>query len=516
MPADKIAYVEIGSPDGDRRIGFGELAATGRAAACPTCSTASCSSSPARAASARPRSPPRWRCSPPSGASAPWCARSTPRATWPTSSRPARPASTPREVQPGLCAMSMDTEESLKEYLEPAAQASRSWPASARWPAPSTSWPTPRPGVKEILTVGKLCWEVRERHYDLVVVDAVGQRPHRRPAGGAAGASTSWSRSAWSATRPAGCSTSSSDPRQTGVGDRRQPPRRCRSTRRIELAEPARRRDRRRRSPPWWSTGCCPSCSAGARRRSSTACADADAVAAARRTRPAATCAPGPRRAPSWPSPCAAPGPCTSSACGTRCPPTLPLLYVPVPVRPHPRAAGHPPGGRGAGRGARATDGPTPAPPDAGPHHRAAAGGQGDRHRLRLGRRRQDHHRRRRWPPWPPSTSAARCSCSPSTRPGGWPTPSAWRRSATSRPACPHEAFAAAGVEPRGELWAAMLDTKQSWDDLVRRHAPERDDPRRHPRQPALPEHHRPSSCRATTTSPWSGCTRSTRRAATT
>ncbi|SRR6266540_1220625 len=37
----------------------------------------------------------------------------------------------------------------------------------------------------------------------------------------------------------------------------------------------------------------------------------------------------------------------------------------------------------------------------------------------------------------------------------------------------PVEAFAAAGVEPRGELWAAMLDTKQSWDDLVRRHAPD-------------------------------------------
>jgi anion-transporting ArsA/GET3 family ATPase len=34
-------------------------------------------------------------------------------------------------------------------------------------------------------------------------------------------------------------------------------------------------------------------------------------------------------------------------------------------------------------------------------------------------------------------------------------------------------AFAEAGVEPRGELWAAMLDTKQSWDDLVRRHAPD-------------------------------------------
>jgi anion-transporting ArsA/GET3 family ATPase len=37
----------------------------------------------------------------------------------------------------------------------------------------------------------------------------------------------------------------------------------------------------------------------------------------------------------------------------------------------------------------------------------------------------------------------------------------------------PASAFADAGVEPRGELWAAMLDTKQSWDDLVRQHAPD-------------------------------------------
>lgn len=35
-------------------------------------------------------------------------------------------------------------------------------------------------------------------------------------------------------------------------------------------------------------------------------------------------------------------------------------------------------------------------------------------------------------------------------------------------------AFAAAGVRPKGQLWAAMLDTKQSWDALVRRHAPDR------------------------------------------
>ncbi|MEJ7764265.1 MAG: ArsA-related P-loop ATPase [Acidimicrobiales bacterium] len=37
----------------------------------------------------------------------------------------------------------------------------------------------------------------------------------------------------------------------------------------------------------------------------------------------------------------------------------------------------------------------------------------------------------------------------------------------------PDAAFRAAGVQPRGELWAAMLDTRQSWDALVRRHAPD-------------------------------------------
>jgi anion-transporting ArsA/GET3 family ATPase len=37
----------------------------------------------------------------------------------------------------------------------------------------------------------------------------------------------------------------------------------------------------------------------------------------------------------------------------------------------------------------------------------------------------------------------------------------------------PLEQFAAAGIEPRGELWAAMLDTKRSWDELILRHAPD-------------------------------------------
>jgi anion-transporting ArsA/GET3 family ATPase len=35
------------------------------------------------------------------------------------------------------------------------------------------------------------------------------------------------------------------------------------------------------------------------------------------------------------------------------------------------------------------------------------------------------------------------------------------------------ELFAEAAVTPRGELWAAMLDTKAGWDELIRRHAPD-------------------------------------------
>ena len=37
----------------------------------------------------------------------------------------------------------------------------------------------------------------------------------------------------------------------------------------------------------------------------------------------------------------------------------------------------------------------------------------------------------------------------------------------------PDEVFARSAARPRGELWAAMLDMKQSWDDLIRAHAPD-------------------------------------------
>ena len=77
----------------------------------------------------------------------------------------------PTEVKQDLHVMTMDTEESLREYLR----------LQLRVPLLSKIGPLAHtfdfianaaPGVKEILTVGKLTYEVRERHYDLVVVDA--------------------------------------------------------------------------------------------------------------------------------------------------------------------------------------------------------------------------------------------------------------------------------------------------------------------------------------------------------
>jgi anion-transporting ArsA/GET3 family ATPase len=76
-----------------------------------------------------------------------------------------------REIAPRLWAMSMDTEASLRQYLS----LQLKLPLLARM-GPLTSMfdfvATAAPGVKEIVTVGKLCWEVRERHYDLIIVDA--------------------------------------------------------------------------------------------------------------------------------------------------------------------------------------------------------------------------------------------------------------------------------------------------------------------------------------------------------
>ena len=76
-----------------------------------------------------------------------------------------------REILPRLWAMSMDTEASLKQYLSLQLRlplVARIGPLARMFDFVATA----APGVKEIVTVGKLAWEVRERHYDLVVADA--------------------------------------------------------------------------------------------------------------------------------------------------------------------------------------------------------------------------------------------------------------------------------------------------------------------------------------------------------
>lgn len=77
----------------------------------------------------------------------------------------------PTEVQPSLFAMAMNTEDSLREYLH----------SRLRLPAVVPLGPlgavldfvaNAAPGVREILTVGKIAHDARERRWDLIVVDA--------------------------------------------------------------------------------------------------------------------------------------------------------------------------------------------------------------------------------------------------------------------------------------------------------------------------------------------------------
>jgi anion-transporting ArsA/GET3 family ATPase len=76
-----------------------------------------------------------------------------------------------REISPRLWAMSMNTEESLKEYVRlqlKIPMLARIGPLARTFDFVASA----APGVREVLTVGKFVWEARERHYDLVVVDA--------------------------------------------------------------------------------------------------------------------------------------------------------------------------------------------------------------------------------------------------------------------------------------------------------------------------------------------------------
>lgn len=77
----------------------------------------------------------------------------------------------PRRIDDHLFAMAMNTEDALREYLRLFVKVpfmGRIGPLARTFDFVADA----APGVKEILAVGKLAYEVRERHYDLVVVDA--------------------------------------------------------------------------------------------------------------------------------------------------------------------------------------------------------------------------------------------------------------------------------------------------------------------------------------------------------
>jgi anion-transporting ArsA/GET3 family ATPase len=77
----------------------------------------------------------------------------------------------PVAIPGGPSVMSMDTEASLREYLRLQLRIpviGRIGPLASAFDFVAAA----APGVREILTVGKLCYEVRERRYDAIVVDA--------------------------------------------------------------------------------------------------------------------------------------------------------------------------------------------------------------------------------------------------------------------------------------------------------------------------------------------------------
>ena len=163
----------------------------------------------------------------------------------------------------------------------------------------------------------------------------------------------------------------------------------------------------------------------------------------------------------------------------------LPVLLLPVPVRPQLRRPHHAPGGPRAGRGAGAVT-TARAPPAKTVGQLLAAkdiviacgpGGVGK------------------------TTTAAALAATAVVEQGGRVlvlTVDPARRLADAlglkgigndEVRIPDEVFTEAAARPRGELWAAMLDTKQSWDDLIRTPRARRRDAGADPRQPAVPEH---------------------------
>ena len=232
---------------------------------------------------------------------------------------------TPREIAPGVWSMSMDTEASLREYLKLHLRipvVGRIGPLAKAFDFVATA----APGVREILTVGKLCWEVRESHYDLVVVDApasghiVGQLAAPQAINdlvkvGLIRSQTDWMLDILSDERQTGL-VAVCTPEEMPVAET------------LELDHPGARGDDGAHRRPWSSTASCPSSSASARRRSSSSCASPRPSAClserrGRRRRPRCS------RRRGWPSPCGAPARPTCSGSRPGSPAGLPVLLLP-------------------------------------------------------------------------------------------------------------------------------------------------------------------------------------------
>ena len=230
---------------------------------------------------------------------------------------------TPRVVDDHLDAMAMDTEDALREYLR----------LFVRVPLVGRLGPLARtfdfvadaaPGVKEILGVGKLAYEVRERHYDLVVVDAeasghiVAQVAAPRVIGELIQVGMVREQTRWMLDILEDPAADRRRRRHDPRGDaRRRDDRAARSTRRRDAASPP------RRSSP---TACFPRCSTA---RSPTV------VGQPRTGRRSYSSTPPGRACATSSSPPNSPrrdgssAAGTSSACAAAVPTGLPILYVP-------------------------------------------------------------------------------------------------------------------------------------------------------------------------------------------
>ena len=371
-------------------------------------------------------------------------------------------------MAPNVFGMSMDTEASLREYLKLHLRipvVGRIGPLARAFDFVATA----APGVREILTVGKLCYEVRERHYDLVVVDAAATG-HIVAQLDAPQAINDLVKVGLIRTQTDWMLEILSDPAQTGLVAVTTPEE-MPVAETLELAERVVPRPRSG-SPLSWSTGCSPSCSVGVKRRPSRRS----------RTRPTSPryrrrqgrcrlglrgCAPGRDHAPHAGGSSRPPeGRTRPRACRCSCSPTCslgPMGYA-RPVRWRHRSARSSgfDGRSGAARWRSGASGSLDGLLAA--KEIVIACGPGG-----VGK----------------TTTAAALAAMATCQQGGRVlvlTVDPARRLADAlglsgignRERRVEDAvFARAGASVRGELWAAMLDTKESWDALVRRHAPD-------------------------------------------